>query len=327
MDVTWLESLLALLEHGSFSRAAEVQHISQPALSRRIRALEHWAGAELVDRSTYPVSLTPAGAALRDSANEVVSSLGAVRDELRGSQLMPRDAVRIAISHTLATHYFSTWWADVNSGGELRCVLLPANTLEGYDALLHGGCDLLLAYTDPAQPVGIEQSDIEWLVLARDRLVPYSRREEGRAIFTLPGSPRRPVPVVSHGPSAFLGRVTDRLWRVSQLYLRPVVQSDLSSALAALVRAGVGVGWLPQLLVKDDLAAGDVTEIGDSSYSADLEIRLLRSRTRKTSPRARTLWQRAGGASPEGSSGIVRSTDRVAFSNDCSGQHVGGVDD
>jgi DNA-binding transcriptional LysR family regulator len=300
MDVTWLESLLALLEHGSFSRAAEAQHVSQPALSRRIRALEHWAGAELVDRSTYPVSLTPAGVALRASANDVVSSLGAVRDELRGSQLMPREAVRIAISHTLATHYFSTWWAEVNSDDDLRCVLLPANTLEGYDALLHGGCDLLLAYADPAQPLGIEQNDVEWVVLARDRLAPYARRQDGRVMFALPGSPRRPVPVVSHGPSAFLGRVTDRLWRGASLYLRSVVQSDLSSALAALVRAGAGVGWLPRLLVDDDLAAGGVAEIGDSSYSADLEIRLLRSRTRKTSPRARTLWQRAGGTSPDG---------------------------
>lgn len=145
-----------MLEHGSFSRAAEALHISQPALSRRIRSLEHWAGAELVDRSTYPASLTPAGSLMRASAAEVLSNLGAVRDELRGSRLMPREAIRIAVSHTLATHYFAPWWAGLGGGNDLRCVVLPSNTLEGYDALLHGGCDLLVAYADPARPLGID---------------------------------------------------------------------------------------------------------------------------------------------------------------------------
>src|SRR5690606_17411175 len=73
MDVAWLESLLALTEHGSFSRAADALHVSQPAFSRRIRSLEQWIGAELVDRSTYPVSLTPAGVKLHRQAASVMS--------------------------------------------------------------------------------------------------------------------------------------------------------------------------------------------------------------------------------------------------------------
>ncbi|MET9352921.1 LysR family transcriptional regulator [Streptomyces sp. NPDC006617] len=44
MDIGWLESFLALVEHGSSARAAEAQHVSQPAFSRRIRALEIWFG-------------------------------------------------------------------------------------------------------------------------------------------------------------------------------------------------------------------------------------------------------------------------------------------
>jgi len=40
VDLNWLESFLGLLEHGSFTKAAQAQHLSQPAFSRRIRALE-----------------------------------------------------------------------------------------------------------------------------------------------------------------------------------------------------------------------------------------------------------------------------------------------
>lgn len=296
MDVVWLESLLALLEHGSFSRAADALHISQPALSRRIRSLEQWAGAELVDRSTYPVSLTPAGAKLRVQAAEVVTGLAEVRDELRGRQMMPREAARFAVSHTLAIHYFPSWWklltGDVTG---LTCLLLTSNTVETYDALLHGGCDLLLAYADPVQPLGIDRYELESLVLARDRFAPYSQVNQGRPRFMLPGDPDRPVPCVSHGSGAFLGRVTDRLSAVERLYLRPVAQSDLTTALAELVFAGVGVGWLPEVVAAPAAAAGTVVEVGGGAWSTELEIRLYRHRSsnQRANPSAEQVWTRA----------------------------------
>ncbi|MGH3435742.1 MAG: LysR family transcriptional regulator [Sciscionella sp.] len=294
MDVAWLESLLALLEHGSFTRAAEAQHVSQPAFSRRIRSLEQWFGAELVDRSTFPVALTPAGIKLRARAVEVVSGLAAVRDEVRGRQLMPHQAVRVSISHTLATHYFADWWARLRSDdGHLACLLLPSNTLDAYDALLHGGCDLLLAYADPAHPLGIDQSELEWLVVAHDRVAPYSRAHGGRPKFTLPGSAGHPVPFVTHGPGAFLGRVTDRLLARTKPKLRPVVQSDLTSALAELVRAGVGMGWLPGRLTRDAVSAGQLIEIGDPFCSTELEIRLHRCRGQRANRQTGEVWERA----------------------------------
>ena len=60
MNLSWLEDFLALAASGNFSRAAEERHMTQPAFSRRIRALEEWLGAELFDRSTQPARLTEA---------------------------------------------------------------------------------------------------------------------------------------------------------------------------------------------------------------------------------------------------------------------------
>lgn len=295
MDVAWLESLLALTEHGSFSRAADAMHVSQPAFSRRIRSLEQWIGAELVDRSAYPVTLTPAGIKLHRQAADVVSGLASVREEVRGRQLMPRKAVRIAVTHTLATRYFATWWKDLaGDAPQLTCLLLASNTLEAYDALLHGGCDLLLAYADPVQPMGVDSGELEWLMVARDRFAPYSQAVDGRPRFSLPGTVNRPVPYVSHGQGAFLGRVTDRLMVDQRLYLRPVVQTDLTSALADLVLAGVGVGWLPRTLAATYVSNGSVAEVGDDAWSAQLEIRLYRRGGRQqVNPQAEEVWTRA----------------------------------
>jgi len=55
METKWLEDFVSFAETRSFSRSA-----TQPAFSRRIQALEAWAGTDLVDRSVYPARLTPA---------------------------------------------------------------------------------------------------------------------------------------------------------------------------------------------------------------------------------------------------------------------------
>lgn len=293
MDIGWLESFLALVEHSSFTRAAEAQHISQPAFSRRIRALELWFGEDLVDRSRFPVTLTPAGAKVRVGAVQTVAGLAAVRDEIRGRQRSPRDAVRVAVTHSLATSFFTDWWARCGDERTIPCVLLPSNTLDAYDSLLHGGCDLLLAYADPARPPSLPEGDVEWLAVATDRLAPFSAVTGRRAAFAVPGSRSNPVPMVIHGPGAFLGRVTDRVLQGRELFLSPVVQCDLTCALAAFVYAGVGVGWLPELLVAPGVADGRLRRVGDQELSARLEIRLYRVRQERVPRHVAAVWRGA----------------------------------
>jgi len=66
MNLIWLDDFLALAATGNFSRAADDRHTSQPAFSRRIRALEEWIGADLFDRSSQPAQLTEVGQSLSE---------------------------------------------------------------------------------------------------------------------------------------------------------------------------------------------------------------------------------------------------------------------
>jgi LysR family transcriptional regulator, hypochlorite-specific transcription factor HypT len=79
MDTTWFEDFLAVLEEGGFTRAAERRAVSQPAFSRRIKALEDWVGANRFDRTTHSVSLTAAGERLRPAAEEILRRLQIAR--------------------------------------------------------------------------------------------------------------------------------------------------------------------------------------------------------------------------------------------------------
>ncbi|HXO95917.1 MAG TPA: LysR family transcriptional regulator, partial [Chthoniobacterales bacterium] len=81
LEFIWLEDFLALMDCGNFSRAAELRHVTQPAFSRRIRALEHWVGVDLFERDTHPVTLTEAGHRFRLVAEEILRRLREGREE------------------------------------------------------------------------------------------------------------------------------------------------------------------------------------------------------------------------------------------------------
>lgn len=294
MDIAWLESLLSLVDEGSFTRAAETQGLSQPAFSRRIRALERWFGADLLDRSTFPVQLTPVGVEVVGYARGTVADLAGIRDDARGQRRAPRNAVRFAISHTIAAHYFPAWWTSIADGSVgLSCQLFPTNTLEAYDLLTQGGCDLLLTYDDPLQPVGAREGELEWIVVARDLLAPYAMARGARPPVTpLPGEDGR-IPFVAHGSGAFLGRVTERVIAPLGLDLHPVAQSDLTTALTGLVVSGVGMGWLPGLAVESAITSGAIVHVGDPGWTARLEIRLYRRSSGILSDQAESVWRRA----------------------------------
>ena len=66
-----------LARTGHFSRAAELSHISQPAFSRRIKAIEDWVGVALVDRSRHPVTLTSAGSQMLEAGRQALERLAA----------------------------------------------------------------------------------------------------------------------------------------------------------------------------------------------------------------------------------------------------------
>ena len=113
VQIKWLEDFLALVEVGSFVGAAKRRHITHPAFGRRIRALEAWAGAPLLERDSKVLRLTPRGQVLLEAARDAVASLTAAR-RAQGLDADNR-LVRIATGHTLARTLLPTWY-DARQG-------------------------------------------------------------------------------------------------------------------------------------------------------------------------------------------------------------------
>lgn len=87
MESKWLEDFVSLAETGSFSRSASSRHVTQPAFSRRIRSLEAWLGADLIDRTSYPTRMPPAGALFYGQAVDAFLPQSAVAAEVRARKL------------------------------------------------------------------------------------------------------------------------------------------------------------------------------------------------------------------------------------------------
>ena len=100
-EIAELRAFCAAVDLGSLGRAARLMRVSQPALSKRLRALEAVAGARLLERSPRGVRPTPAGNRLYLEARKLLAQAEAVDDLMAGlsDDQMP---TRVAASHTIA---------------------------------------------------------------------------------------------------------------------------------------------------------------------------------------------------------------------------------
>jgi DNA-binding transcriptional LysR family regulator len=176
METKWLEDFVSLAETRSFSRSAQLRHVTQPAFSRRIQALEAWAGIDLVDRSAYPTRLTPAGETLHAQALEMLEALQATRNMMRSHQASGQDMIEFAVPHTLAFTFFPHWLMDLRQTfGAVKTRLTASNVHDAVLRLTEGGCDLLIAYHHPSQPLPLSADRYEMLDLSSETLAPYAK--------------------------------------------------------------------------------------------------------------------------------------------------------
>ncbi len=174
METKWLEDFVSLAETRSFSRSALLRHVTQPAFSRRIQALEAWAGADLVDRSTYPTRLTPAGDILHAQSIEMLQTLQSTRALLRGHTSARQDVVEFAVPHTLAFTFFPPWVSSLR--GKLDPLKYRLTALNVHDTVLRlveGHCDFLIIYPHQLQALQLEPERYEMLTLGQEMLAPY----------------------------------------------------------------------------------------------------------------------------------------------------------
>lgn len=104
MDIAALQALVAVAETGSFSRASEQLFITQPAISKRIAALEAELDVVLIDRLGRNTRLTEAGDNLLVSARRILADIASSREEVRSLSHAVGGKLKLATSHHIGIH-------------------------------------------------------------------------------------------------------------------------------------------------------------------------------------------------------------------------------
>ena len=198
MEIDWLKDFLALEEHGSFSRAADARNVSQPAFSRRIRALEEWIGAPLFQRGAQGAGLTLAGAHFKPLAGELLRAVEQARRDTRAVGERDTASLSIAATHALSFTFFPGWIRAHADFHDLGAVNLLSDSMEACERImLAGEVHFLLCHCHPGVPNRLSRDRFESIVVGGDTLLPL-RAPTGAAGRLL-----------DYSPASALGRILD----------------------------------------------------------------------------------------------------------------------
>jgi len=286
MNLIWLDDFLTLAATGNFSRAAEERHMTQPAFSRRIRALEEWLGVVLFDRSAHPATLTEAGEWFRTTAQEIRARVARVPDEARAVADNQSATLRFAATHALSFSFLPAWLRSLEARTPIGPIQLVSDVLQQCEALtLQGRVQFLLCHAHSQVPGRLDPALYPSVKVGSDALLAVSAADDaGRPRHRIGGagaSGSARVPMLGYSSESGIGRILRALHgpALEQAGAEPVFTAHLASVLKTMTLDGRGLAWLPRSLIEPELAAASLVEASDARWQVAVEIRLFRNPT------------------------------------------------
>lgn len=251
MEIQWLKAFLTVAEQGSVSEAAELLHLTQPAVSKRLASLEQQLGTQLFDRIGRKLQLTDAGRALLPRARHILNAINEAERELRALSSEVSGSLRIATSHHVGLHHlppvlkeFSTLYPNVALDIDF------VDSEQAYEALMAGEYELAIVTLALKEYPSLE-AHIIWpdpcvVVAAPDH--PLARKA------SLQLADLAEYPAILPDLNTYTGRLIKREFDAQGLKLSAKLATNFLETIKMM--AGVGLGWsvLPRTLVDDSLA-------------------------------------------------------------------------
>lgn len=284
MELRQLRYLVAIVDHGTFTAAAESLHVAQPALSQQMRRLEAEVGVPLLRRGTRGVTPTEAGALLLTRARRVTAELDAATAELDELQGLLRGRVVVGAMGSLGPVDLPALLAAFHA--EHPQIILEVKeepTGELVRLLVADEVDLAFATRRPTLPAGVAEQ-----VMAHEDLV----------LVVAPGHPlagrRTPVrlglvaqdPWIGFKGGTGLRQAMEAATAAAGVRPHVAFASNELDRVLALVARGLGVSVVPRSSAD---AAREPVAILDVSPRLRREIVLLWREDRPHAPAARAL--------------------------------------
>ncbi|MFJ4208026.1 LysR substrate-binding domain-containing protein [Paenarthrobacter sp. NPDC089675] len=252
MEMRQLQALLAVADTGSVTRAAELLHVVQPAVTRQIHNLEAELNATLFDRSRTGMRLTDVGIQVVDRARRALSELDRAREEARSSAAGLHGIVTVGLLASTATLLavpFVAAVAERHPAVRLRVVTGYGGHLSRW--LEAGDVDVALTYSQssaaPLEVTPILEEDL-WAV------APPGIAHVPEAGVELRDLLRRAL-VMPSAPHAIRSLVETAAARIGGS-LDIAVETNDAGVQKQLVQSGIGWTVLPGIMVAEDAEGG-----------------------------------------------------------------------
>jgi DNA-binding transcriptional LysR family regulator len=284
LNLSWLDDFLALAASGNFSRAADERHMTQPAFSRRIRALEEWLGTELFDRSSQPARLTVAGEWFQEIAHDLMARVARIPGEAQAVAEASSTTLRFAATHALSFTFLTGWLHGLEARTTVGPITLVSDVLARCEAmLLESRVQFVMSHAHPESSSELMTQGFPFVRVGSDVLIPVSAPDpENHPRHRLAlATTASPVSMLSYSPESGLGRILREVRgaALERVPARSVFKAHLASVLRSMALDGRGLAWLPRSLIAEDLASRRLVQAAPANWHIDLEIRLYRARS------------------------------------------------
>jgi DNA-binding transcriptional LysR family regulator len=237
-------SFLKVAELGSVSRAAQALHLSQPAVSKQLRALEQALGARLLERSGRGVKLTPEGALVADYGRQSAALLDDCERALRELGTEQAGSLVLGAGATTCIFQLPRWLRQLRAERPSVDVTVRTGTSSVIEALvLEREVDLGLV----TSPVGSRA--LKERVLFREEIVLVVARD-----FDQPRE-LEALPLILYPQSTGFRAYLDQKVGAARLARRVKMETDSVEAIKSFVASGLGASFLPRSAVANELAA------------------------------------------------------------------------
>jgi DNA-binding transcriptional LysR family regulator len=267
MDIYQLRTFVVVAREGSVTRASDLLHLSQPAVSAHIKSMEEALGLSLFERTPRGMSLTLDGRRLLAKAEQTL----AAHQELMEEATRTKDELvgRLRLG------------AGSNSNNEVIGKLLTvlSERQPGVEvALKNGTSQEILAgirngsldggfYNDPSDPdadlTAIEVSQFKVYLVAARGVVATPQRTDWKLLAELPW--------IYPAASACCGKTAEDLFKAKRFRPKRIVSVDRQDMSRTLIAGGMGVGLLHDTTAKEAEARGEV----DLLFETDTVVRIF----------------------------------------------------
>lgn len=276
MDIHQLKTFVVVAREGSVTRASEVLHLSQPAVSAHIKAMEEALGLSLFARTSRGMSLTGDGQRLLAKAERTLAAHRELMDEAARSkgELSGRLCVGAGTSsNNEAIGKLLTVLSERSPGVEVA--LKHGTSREILAGIRNGTLDAGF-YSDPGDPdpdlCTVEVSQFRIYVVAAPGMISGSENLDWKALAELPW--------IYPTSSACCGRTAEELFKAKRLTPRRIVSVDRQDVTRTLIAGGVGVGLLHADTAQAAQRAGEVEILFEAETLVRVFFAFLESRKR-----------------------------------------------